>query len=186
MNEPVYSSDWVSGRLDHWPALMRDLVGEPIRVLEVGTHEGRSAIWIAQHIATHPRATLDSVDNCSLGGQAARDRAYANVRATGLHTRIRLLRSASVAWLIRHHQPYDLVYIDGDHRGRAVLEDSVLAWRLLEPGGYLVWDDYGYYGAETHPPESPPALAIDAFRALYSREIEELHKGYQIIVRRRT
>ena len=37
---------------------------------------------------------------------------------------------------------FDLVYIDGSHSAKDVLLDSLLAWRLLRPGGAMIWDDY--------------------------------------------
>ena len=37
---------------------------------------------------------------------------------------------------------FDLIYIDGSHSAKDVLLDSLLAWRLLRPGGAMVWDDY--------------------------------------------
>lgn len=40
-------------------------------------------------------------------------------------------------------QPYDVVFIDGDHGRYAVLQDSVLAEHLVAPGGIIIWHDYG-------------------------------------------
>jgi len=41
------------------------------------------------------------------------------------------------------YQPkYNLIYIDGNHEPEAVLEDAVLAWRLLQPNGVMIFDDY--------------------------------------------
>ena len=36
------------------------------------------------------------------------------------------------------------VYVDGSHHARDVLQDAVLAWGLLRPGGYMIFDDYGW------------------------------------------
>ena len=45
-------------------------------------------------------------------------------------------------------QKYDIIYIDGSHEARDVLEDAVLAYRLLKIGGLLIFDDC------VHPPTS--------------------------------
>ena len=37
---------------------------------------------------------------------------------------------------------FNLIYVDGDHTYEGCLTDSVNAWRLLEPGGVIIWDDY--------------------------------------------
>jgi len=37
---------------------------------------------------------------------------------------------------------FDFIYIDGDHTAEGVLQDAVLAWRLLKAGGIMAFDDY--------------------------------------------
>ena len=39
-------------------------------------------------------------------------------------------------------ESYDLVYLDGSHMAADVLEDAVLSFPLLKPGGILIFDDY--------------------------------------------
>lgn len=36
----------------------------------------------------------------------------------------------------------DLVFIDADHTFEAVVQDSEIAFRLLRPGGVVLWHDY--------------------------------------------
>jgi predicted O-methyltransferase YrrM len=45
-------------------------------------------------------------------------------------------------------EPTDAVFIDGDHSAAGVLADSLLARRILRPGGIIVWHDYGNEGVE--------------------------------------
>ena len=40
---------------------------------------------------------------------------------------------------LRH---YDLIYVDGSHTARDVLQDAVLGWGLLKRGGLMIFDDY--------------------------------------------
>ena len=37
---------------------------------------------------------------------------------------------------------FDLIYIDASHYAPDVLSDAVLAFKLLKPGGILIFDDY--------------------------------------------
>jgi predicted O-methyltransferase YrrM len=39
-------------------------------------------------------------------------------------------------------EPFDLVYIDGDHSAPAVMYDSELAFAITRPGGFVIWHDY--------------------------------------------
>lgn len=37
---------------------------------------------------------------------------------------------------------FDFYYVDGSHVAPDVMADAVLGWRLLKPGGIMVFDDY--------------------------------------------
>jgi hypothetical protein len=75
-----------------------------------------------------------------------------------------------------------LIYIDGSHQAVDVLSDAVLSFPLLAIGGYMVFDDYEWRSRA--PSHARPQIAIDAFLAVYSEELEMIHRGYQIIVAR--
>ena len=60
---------------------------------------------------------------------------------------------------------FDLVYVDGSHRGLDVLVDAALSWPLLEVGGVVVFDDYGW-ALLGDDPLLRPGPAIDAFVSL--------------------
>jgi predicted O-methyltransferase YrrM len=80
-------------------------------------------------------------------------------------------------------ESFDFIYIDGSHMAEDVLEDAVLAWRLLKPGGLIIFDDYVW--RLDHPPEKRPRLAIDAFYRFYANQIEVVHNAYQLILRKK-
>jgi hypothetical protein len=81
---------------------------------------------------------------------------------------------------------FDGVYIDGGHEGRTVLEDTVLAWRLLKVGAVIVWDDYEWRDPHPHRQHLPtPKPAIDAFLALYGQYLDVLHREWQVIAVKR-
>lgn len=41
----------------------------------------------------------------------------------------------------------DFIFVDGAHSYEYVANDSRHAFRMLRPGGVVVWDDYGWYGS---------------------------------------
>ncbi len=77
---------------------------------------------------------------------------------------------------------FHIIYIDGDHVARAVLEDAVLSWRLLKAGGLIIFDDYAW----EHQREPPfrPLMAIDFFTEVFRGQVEVLHRDYQVILKK--
>lgn len=76
----------------------------------------------------------------------------------------------------------DLVYIDGNHMAKHVLEDAVNAFYYLKPGGIMVFDDYGWGLNDSF--HRQPKTGIDAFIYAYRAYLEEVHIGWQVILRR--
>ncbi len=72
---------------------------------------------------------------------------------------------------------FAFVYIDGCHEGANVLDDAVLSFWLLRPGGLLCFDDYLWQNDRRG---HLPREAIDAFLGLYDLQIEVLERGYQV------
>ena len=66
---------------------------------------------------------------------------------------------------------YDFIFIDGDHRYEAVLEDLHFSRKLIRPGGILVGDDISW-------PEVQKAWLL--FSAIYDRTIQTIRNegGY--------
>ena len=59
-----------------------------------------------------------------------------------------------------------------------------MAWPLLKTEGFMVFDDY------TWTPNARdilhrPKIAVDAFVNIFAEEVEFVHIGYQLIVRKK-
>ena len=76
-----------------------------------------------------------------------------------------------------------MIYVDGSHRRADAYRDCVLSWPLLDPNGIMLIDDYEF-GAQLLD-ELKPKQAIDAFLANIVEQYDELHRAYQIAIRKR-
>jgi len=185
----VFTTDWVSAHAANWRTWLGHLIDLPCLGLEVGVFEGRSSVWFLENICTHSESVLQAIDPWPEKSAANR----ACIEADARH------RDAYQFWG-QKSEPlmarwgscpdggiYDFVYLDGAKEAARSLEQSVLAWRLLAPGGILIWDDYGWTwkeGAGGQKPTLPPSVAIDAFLSAYAPELEVLGKGWQVAVRK--
>jgi predicted O-methyltransferase YrrM len=174
-----FTSDWHSMHIPIWQEHLGEFDGRPVRCLEIGSHEGRSAVWITQNLLSHPSASLTCIDTWP---EAEAERRFdANIAETGRAPQVRKLKTDSWRGLLNQGPGFDLIYIDGSHEGRQVLEDAILAFRVLKRGGLLIFDDYKNVPSEV---QQPPKPAIDAFLLLWSGQLTVLHQEAQVIVRK--
>lgn len=189
-----FTQDWFSINLPVWEKYLTPLANMPeLRVLEIGSWEGRSTCWLIDHILTHPTARLTCIDTFEGGveNKAAYDDQFLktieqrfdfNIAQTGASEKVRKAVGQSQL-VLRSLVPdfYHLVYVDGSHIASDVLEDTLLAWGLVKVGGMIVFDDYGF-SFPSGIGENPPRVAIDAFMQVFSRKIKLIHQGYQVIL----
>jgi len=113
------------------------------RLLEIGSHQGRSTIVLGTAARTR-NATVVAVDphraGGRFGGPLTRDRFRANVATAGLDGVVRLLERKSTELRREWHEPLDLLYVDGKHDYWTVGDD--LRWgEHLTPGAPLLLHD---------------------------------------------
>lgn len=190
--------DWFSPYLTEMEPWLRSLAGKPgLQILEVGSFEGRSAVWFIENLLTGQDSALTCVDPWQVTPEMIEFEPEIMLTCAEAHfdhntalalrsspARLYKLKVASEVAL--PHLPaeyFDLIYLDGSHRARYMLSDLVLAWRLLRPEGLLCCDDYGYQRFSA--PHWNPALAIDSFLACYQGYYQLLHQGYQVVLRKR-
>jgi len=142
----------------HTPELYTDalLAAEPGAVLvEVGAWKGRSAAFMAEHIAaSHKRVHFDVVDHfqgsAELQGypdvqQGTLQATFeANVAYCRQHIRaVHVLPSVDAATLYAPAS-VDWVFLDAAHDAASVAADCAAWWPTLKPGGVLAGDDWNW------------------------------------------
>lgn len=162
-----------------WRRHLSHLRDRPVRGLEIGCFEGESTTWILDELLTHSDASLACVDPWPDAEVEARF--DFNVGLTGRLDRVVKVKGLSQDVLPSMTDRFEFAYIDGSHEARDVMSDAVQTWRLLAPDGIIVFDDYEWHGTTVR---LRPRVAIDAFLSLWAPDIEVLHRGWQVVVRK--
>ena len=58
-----YPEDYVSREVLHWERALAGFKGKRVRALEIGSFEGRSAVWFLENVLTHEESTIVCIDS---------------------------------------------------------------------------------------------------------------------------
>lgn len=123
----------------------------PQRIYEMGTYTGATILGMAMNAPYDAEVftlDLDAAERAALrtsvdGADASAFVVGAHYRDTPFASRVHQLFGNTVTF---DHSPYygsmDLVLIDANHTYLFVKRDTENAFRLIRPGGIIVWDDY--------------------------------------------
>ena len=189
-----FTTDWFSYNIPVWEPLLAQLQAR--RMLEIGAFEGRSCCHLIERCGRERPVEIHCVDTWAGGVEhAAGTHAVGDMsdveRRFDRNVAIAASRVPHRADVVKHKMlsgdaligllavpenaaSFDLVYVDGSHQAPDVLQDAVLAFRLLRVGGLIVFDDY-LWSMEAQGSQDPlnmPKPAIDAFLNIYQRKVK--------------
>jgi predicted O-methyltransferase YrrM len=182
-----FTVDWFSVNIPTWERMLTKYKDTPASFLELGCFQGMATTWMVDTILTHPDAMITCVDTFE-GSVEFRpswrenlwDIFRSNTEKYG--SKVQVCKGYTSTVLKTLSGSHDFIYVDADHRASSVLEDAVLAFRLLKVGGLLCFDDY-MWGMVPRDLDRPK-MAIDAFVKIYSDYIEVVDIDYQYWIRK--
>lgn len=143
-----FTTTWNRRNLPQWATHLAHLAGKPLAYLEIGVWEAYTICWMMGTLLTHPESRAVGVDpwdqsifpsHATAPAEEVYARAVANTAEFG--DRVQLIRSTATRYLATCEEWFDIVFIDGRHTVLDVLTDTCLSWRVLKPGGILIFDD---------------------------------------------
>jgi len=188
-----FSCDWTSGNIPVWANILREHRDRAPRVLEIGSWEGRSALFFLNYL---PKAHVVCIDPFEGNAEHHSDAYFAalvpatearfdrNV-AEPFGERVEKIKGASgqvVPQLAIEGRTFDIVYIDGSHYAADVYADAALVWPIVRPGGIVIFDDYQWDLMDTD--SERPKLGVDTFLAGIAGQYRMVHNEYQVVIAR--
>jgi predicted O-methyltransferase YrrM len=151
-------------------------------VLEIGSFEGLSACGIIDNLFEHSESHIDCVDPFDIGDtttpltentESIFDHNIARSKFPEKCTKHKMF---SKQFFENNTKRYTFIYVDGSHLPEDILFDTSHAYDVLEPGGIMWMDDYG---------SDIGNAAYEKFLEDYSDRVSIIHKGYQVVVRKK-
>ncbi|KIJ12062.1 glycosyltransferase family 8 protein [Paxillus involutus ATCC 200175] len=192
------SQDWFTSNISSWKNLFPFVTAQEPRALEIGSWEGRSAVFLLSTLCA-TGGELVCVDHFDLMETAEGRERYRkikhNLALTGRPARVLPQFSVPALYTLLQEEMnkdqgagFDWIYIDGSHRADDTLLDAELAWRLARRGCVFIFDDYKW---TEQPVESPhhPRRGIDTFLTLHAGEYTRLEPNpeqYQMVLQKTT
>ncbi|OJT07619.1 General stress protein A [Trametes pubescens] len=188
------TQDWFSFNIETWRGLFPHINTPNPRVLEIGSWEGRSAVFLLTELC-RDGGEIVCIDHFDLMQTAAgRERHRKLTHNLTLTAKpFRILPQFSVPALMTllteemsAAQPgFDWIYVDGSHEADDTFLDGELAWRLARKGAVIIFDDYRW---DKEPEDSMhhPKRGIDGFLALHKGEFTLLSSRtqYQVVLQK--
>jgi len=116
-----------------------------MNILEIGCFEGLSTLFF---LSTLKNSNIHCVDPFS-SFEENKDKDFNQVfenfknNTKEFHTRVRLSKTTSDEFFKKNlNEKFDLIYIDGNHHSDNVLRDARNSFKLLNKGGFIVFDDF--------------------------------------------
>lgn len=162
----------------------RHVPNEPLRVLQIGTYTGDATEWLLDN---HEIEYIDDVDTW----EGSQEKAHDSIDFMSVEDyydsrfkdpRITKNKMTSDEFFNRPFRTYNFIYIDGDHTALQTALDGLNAFKLLESGGVMAFDDYlwNYNGN----PFLEPKRGVDAFLSVCKDQYYLIESGYQVWIKK--
>jgi predicted O-methyltransferase YrrM len=166
--------------MEYWEQYLSDFKTRPNICLEIGALYGGSSVYILEEFCKlegshHYIMDINTNEYIENNIQPYKDKVT-----------YYLGESADSFRIINHNgetkEFLDLIYIDGNHLSKYVLEDAVNSFYCLKNNGIMIFDDFsGGLELEQH---LQVKTAVDAFLHAYRKYLNVIHVGYQLILQK--
>jgi predicted O-methyltransferase YrrM len=190
----IKTKDWADWLKPEWKTHIIPFVCKNPNVLEVGSFEGNSALfWIEEMKPKH----ISCIDTFEGSIEHSSDEVKNLFETFNINTKEFQDKEIMTVYQGKSHDimptleknSFDFIYIDGSHIGSDVIEDAILAHKLIKDGGYILFDDY-----LANEPNEPcvynntvknSKFAIDSFMMLYGDmyKVQSTPGNYQMFIK---
>lgn len=195
-----FNEEWFDHNIPLWNQLFEGYSGDLNSILEIGCYEGRATVYLCNEVLKKgTKYTVidtfkgseeeDGMDNTMERLDQDKDIIQKNFLHNisfhnDMHFKVHKGISQKILPEIYYNDnpSYDLIFIDASHRADDTFVDAYYAHKMLNRGGLLIFDDFGWKDPNRPEMVSSPEYGIKSFAQLYQKEYKQVHIGYQVIL----
>ena len=170
MSEYDFTADYFSNNILSWEKIYQYLsttFGSNLNCLELGTYEGRSAIYLLDNFVGD-LGKLTVIDN--FWDKEYEQRYFYNIKNNTKNKQVTTLKGTTMARLyllyLSSGETFDFIYIDAGKTASTNMYNLLMSERLLKVGGIIIVDDYNWHLNKNLDTKLSPHLGINTFMDL--------------------
>jgi hypothetical protein len=174
--------DWFSMNMNIWKHHLINL--KEIKYLEIGSFEGRSAIFVGELKNVVHLTCVDTFEGSDEHNNINFDLVHKNCldNLKKLNKSYNLIKDTSHNFFKKNNKKFNVIYIDGSHFYDDVKKDFINSMNSLDDGGILICDDLLWFNYKKI--EHNPIKAVLECYEIYKKNLEILFINYQVIFRK--
>lgn len=178
--------DWFSGKILVWEKIIKELDDKKIDYLEIGSFEGRSAVFVSELKNINSITCVDTFqggdEHSSVDFKEVFNNLKNNLEKTP-NQNYKIFKGKSNNFFIQNSRKFNLIYIDGSHFYEDVKLDFENSLNCLEKEGILICDDFLWFYYKDI--RNNPMKAILECYEKNKNNLEIIFVNYQIIFKKK-
>ena len=173
---PTFSTDWCGALRNIWPSHVLPLLDRqrPINWLELGSFEGRSALWTVENMFFNPDSRITCIDVWGYSCESLFDS-----NTSGIPQVIKRKGGSVDVLPTLPLRSFHGCYVDTSHKEDDTLAEGRLVLPLMLPGAMIVFDDYGRESLNREYPGVKKA--VDRLRSEWAGVVELKYLEHQAV-----
>ena len=170
-----FTNKWFLNNFEIFNYFLPKNRNEKFNYLEIGCYEGLSSFYVLSEFKFVNAYFLDIWDESnknskSLTNDFGRVEKFFDENVSEFNfTKIKDDSVISMRKLFRNDISFDFIYIDGSHNGEDILSDAIEAFKILNKGGLIFFDDFLQYEKNR---KIQSYVGIEKFLELYFNDLQ--------------
>ena len=170
-----FTNKWFLNNVEIFNYFLPKNRNEKFNYLEIGCYEGLSSFYVLSEFKFVNAYFLDIWDEPNKNSKSLTndfgkvEKCFDENISEFNFTKIKGDSVTSMRKLFRNDISFDFIYIDGSHNGEDILSDAIEAFKILNKGGFIFFDDFLQYEKNR---KIQSYVGIEKFLELYSNDLQ--------------